>query len=576
MSNYISKLNAGARKKALVPSREGQDGVVLIMALLMGLMMITGVSTLFARQLISRQLSAKESYQQMAEGAANNGFNRILAELNNPDPDKNRGFLFTLDNRENINEPNNGFSWELLNSNRNPKFSEICIDTSIGLPSHPENQVSSVWPTTEVPLASKNSGGMRDDGTSKIETFYRLRGYSSPGTSGSKDSGEAKFIIEGIVRRKGADQNSYLARSRLERSLYIQNWVDITRPKDWAILAANYFELGPIQLNNEGLILWHVDQNNASTIKKDCNTLNIVKRLGGISAATSELPSRIWPVIDTQQPPSSLFENEGIKDTYPDKQSTIRAWRINDTQLNPPGNCKNSIICQRGINDNFYQEPTKIEVTISLKRVGRKLQVTPTIHLKEQDVCEGKEGDCHIFVDEINIKGSEFLIENESRPVVIHLLGSGSTQGEQQSSGIISLGENALICGVNKDKRTCNNKPERLVISTESRQSPNRCKTTDHHLIMNGNSLPAAVVLMRKGTVSLANDSVLNGIIWTDNFCSNNYRLEFTKDESGQSLAKNLQEANSLWKWSKKGFAGYGRQTTRGIRGTGMDQFQRF
>ena len=183
MSNYIPKLNAAARKKALVPSREGEDGVVLIMALLMGLMMITGVSTLFARQLISRQLSAKESYQQMAEGAANNGFNRILAELNNPDPDKNRGFLFTLDNRENINEPNNGFSWELLNSNTNPKFSEICIDTSIGLPSHPENQVSSVWPTTEVPLASKNSEGMRDDGISKIETFYRLRGYSSPGTS---------------------------------------------------------------------------------------------------------------------------------------------------------------------------------------------------------------------------------------------------------------------------------------------------------------------------------------------------------------------------------------------------------
>ena len=202
--------------------------------------------------------------------------------------------------------------------------------------------------------------------------------------------------------------------------------------------------------------------------------------------------------------------------------------------------------------------------------------MTPTIHLKEQDVCKEREGDCHIFVDEIKIKGSEFLIENESRPVVIHLLGSGSTQGEQQSSGIISLGENALICGVNKGKRTCNNKPERLVISTESRQSPNRCKTTDHQLIMNGNSLPAAVVLMRKGTVSLANDSVLNGIIWTDNFCSNNYRLEFTKDESGQSLSKNLQEANSLWKWSKKGFAGYGRQTTRGIRGTGMDQFQRF
>ena len=56
----------------------------------------------------------------MAEAAANNGFNRILAELNNPEPDQNRGFLFTLDNRENINEPNNGFSWELMNTEQSP------------------------------------------------------------------------------------------------------------------------------------------------------------------------------------------------------------------------------------------------------------------------------------------------------------------------------------------------------------------------------------------------------------------------------------------------------------------------
>ena len=581
MNKYISTYEPKKTKNVRVkPSWQDQEGMALILALLMGLTMMTGVSALIARQLMSRQLSARESYQQMAEGAANNGFNRILAELNNPDPERNRGFLFRLDNRENINETNNGFNWELLNSSKSPLFRELCIDTSIGLPAHPANKTSSVWPTTEVPLEQEDNRGMREDGISKIETFYRLRGYSSPGTSGGNDSGEAKFIVEGIVKRRGVDPNIYLARSRLERSLYIQNWVDITRSKDWAVLAAAYFELGPIQLNNAGLIFWHADKNRAPAIEKACNTSNIIKYLGGSSIATPDLASRIWPVIDANQPPASLFVTEGIKDIYPGQPSTIRAWRINDTQLNPPGNCQDTIICERPINDSFYQEPSGVEVTTSPNNLSKGLATTTSIRIKEQDICEGRAGDCHIYVDEINIKSSKLLIENESRPVVIHLMGSGSTQGQYvsngQSSGKISLGEDALICGVDKDETECNNKPERLVISTESRQSPNRCDTADHHLVMNGKSLPAALVLMRKGTVSLANDSILNGIIWTDSFCSNNHRLEFIKEGSEHSLGKNLKTASELWNWSEKSFAGYGRQTTRGIRGTGLDQFQRF
>ena len=89
--------------------------------------------------------------------------------------------------------------------------------------------------------------------------FYRLRGYSTPGTSGGTESGEAKLIIEGIVRRDGSGAKSYLARSTLERSIYVQNWVDTTRPQDWAVLGATYYELGPIKLKSPGLILWHAN-----------------------------------------------------------------------------------------------------------------------------------------------------------------------------------------------------------------------------------------------------------------------------------------------------------------------------
>ena len=110
----------GTRRSSLIQrSRSDEDGMALVLALLLGMVMMAGVSGLLARQLMSRKLSAKESYQQMAEAAANNGLNRILGVLNNAEPDQNRGFLFTLDNRENINEPNNGFSWEQLETRIN-------------------------------------------------------------------------------------------------------------------------------------------------------------------------------------------------------------------------------------------------------------------------------------------------------------------------------------------------------------------------------------------------------------------------------------------------------------------------
>ena len=183
-----------------------------------------------------------------------------------------------------------------------------------------------------------------------------------------------------------------------------------------------------------------------------------------------------------------------------------------------------------------------------------------------------------IYVDQINLNRSQLLIENGSRPVVVHLLGSaqGQTTGQASTTGTISLGANALICGVDVNSTTCNDKPERLIITTEATHAPVRCNSTDHRLVLNGNSLPSAWVLMRKGTVALANNSELNGVIWTHSFCSNNHRLVLNEGSRGLRSGSNFQKASILWDWSGKGFAGYGRKTTRGIRGTGLDQFQRF
>ena len=72
--------NQSSRK---IPEQE--QGLAMLIALMMGMVLMAGVTGLLLRQLMGRQLGAAESYQQMAETAALNGFNRILGELNNDD-----------------------------------------------------------------------------------------------------------------------------------------------------------------------------------------------------------------------------------------------------------------------------------------------------------------------------------------------------------------------------------------------------------------------------------------------------------------------------------------------------------
>ena len=577
MKNSIINHQRSQSSSASWVGTKHEQGITLVMAMMLGVALITGVSGLLARQLMSRRLSAKESYQQMAETAANNGLNRILGELNNPNPGQNRGFLFTLDNRENLNEANNGFHWQRINSKQKPIFSEVCLDTSVGLPQPQNYQRDEFWPTSEVALENTKSPSMRDDGFSKIETFYRLRGYSSPGTSGSTDSGEAKFIIEGLVRRKGGSPNSYLARSRLERSLYVQSWVDAQRSNDWAMLAAHHFELGPVELNSSGQVLWHITKNNVSEVISQCNSSNLVQRLGGSEGNTAKLASRIWPVLDQKQPPTNIFSINGSKDTIPGRPDQIRVWRIDDDQYNPSGRCFWRVLCQRSIQDNTYSTASNINSRRLWRRVNGSWQSTATIRLSANDICTGKTGDCHVFVDRINLSRSKLLIENSSRPVILHLLGPG-TGGSNSNfeTSAITLGNNALICGVDTNSNRCNQRPERLVIITEATEAPDQCRSNNHRINLSGNSLPAAMLLMRNGTVSLQNDTTLRGMIWGHSFCSNNHRLALSAETQSSTASTLMQTASDLWQWSRKGFSGYGRRITRGIRGTGLDQFQRF
>ena len=82
--------------------------------------------------------------------------------------------------------------------------------------------------------------------------------------------------------------------------------------------------------------------------------------------------------------------------------------------------------------------------------------------------------------------------------------------------------------------------------------------------------LPAAMVTLQSGTFSLNEDTTIHGLIWAQNICGNNHSLTV----KSQSV---VDDAERVWKSRENDlWGGNGRKTIRGIRGSGMDLFEKF
>ena len=82
-----------------------EQGIAMMITLMVGMLLLAAGTGLLSRMLMARKLGAAESYQQMAEAAALNGFNRILGTLNKNSETDYRGYLLSVDNAEPVNPP---------------------------------------------------------------------------------------------------------------------------------------------------------------------------------------------------------------------------------------------------------------------------------------------------------------------------------------------------------------------------------------------------------------------------------------------------------------------------------------
>ena len=549
-------------------SAKQEEGMALAITLVMGLLLVVGASSLVARMVMGRKLGAAESYQQMAESAALNGFNRILATFNKDDGENYRGYYFALNNHQGDPEIKGDEQWHWETANTRPApvpLQELCTNTSVGL--------ASSWPREHVQLTSGSS--QRNDGGEPIQLFYRLRGYASPGQSASGANGEGVFEIEGIVKREGASAaDEYLARTLLTRSLYVQSIV--AAEDDWGVMAGHHLELAGSSItdhnnssNSSGLIMLDVNVASGYQDSWSCDHSQLASDVG---APGTNLGSKVWPTLNRGLPMTKLFEKDNAIDSI---NNTPRIWSFDDTDpavaaleqsasANFHSQCSNGLVCAREEGSSSFSTPSGIDID----------QDNNSITINSNAICAGQDGfECHLHIEHLKLSKTKLLIENNDRPVVIHMERPQSDQTDGELSGNIKLSGTGLLCGVNNGSTSCNQKPEKLVITSNTGGAGMNCAADSTVLSFEGDNLPHALVHLPKGTVRPTANAKVHGLIWAHSICANNGAIQLVSEDSSGTV---VRAADELWQWSDQGFPGYGRMVTRGIRGTGLDTFRRW
>ena len=458
-------------------AKNSEKGIALVLALLMAMVLFGGASALLIRMIGSRRLSASESSQQLAEAAAVNGFNRILAELNNKNKDEYLGFLYQVSNG-----PQNDYAWS-----NGPEISEPCAAFSKTIPD---------WHSTNNMLRESGAVVLNKPG-SNLTTYFRLRSYEGP-----QGKSSAQFEVEGIVKRGGSN-NVNEARSLLRRSLFVSSIV--ATDDDWAVLAGRDLNLGALRIEGEGIILKLLPSLNNFVNSDSCNATNLLASANAndsqqlVSIVPEEkrksLAELIWPVanIGNNQwdlPTSTYFSGDGTTDEGKYEPGVQRIWAFDDRMVMDPSNpdeqnhgmtCGDretySIVCARPTSNQPDKDELH-EIPIPASQIKKTLSsngsiADATISIKASYICnkftQKNANVCQIFVEHINLSKTRVLIENDiSKPIVLKLQLPNNAPARNDLTRKYALSDSSIICGTNSQLQSCNNKSELFVITSDS------------------------------------------------------------------------------------------------------------
>ena len=589
------------RQKQRSSTATEEQGIVMLLALMMGVVLIAGATGLMIRQMMARKIGVYSSYQTMADNAAINGFNRILGTLNNPN--RNLGYLFLLDNGKQINPENDSTSDNFLWEISNPNLDEFCTDTS-DFPTH-RSGPGWYWPTgreadnlnnekTEPIILSsideegKTTSNLRVDNAKGIEPSFKLRSYKIISFDQNKGQGKGVFEVEGIINRTSEDgSKDQVARALMTRYLDIFSTIDA--PKNWAVLAADRVDLGSTTIHGDGLMAW-------TTKAKPDNCTNLIPRLNRTSSSSTTDDPLVWP-INRGLPTAVLFMGDGTNDTEPSDSGFKRIWNFDDRAPSlsaDRGTTCSTVACTRLEDEASYSSPAITDHGVNSK----------TIKIKHDEICTSKldSNVCHIFVEHMHLTNTKLFIESEGstnapRKIVLHLVLPTIKPASVGEGGSIVLAGSAQLCTSQSvsagSTPACGQKPQNLILASSDAMNSDwystaSCQDPTNAVSIEGNTLPSAWLAMAQGAVRLTGDTTLNGVIWARSICSNAHNLDLYATSDTSVTAAANSDANAIknvsyvytaakaWNWNTLNFRGFGKTTLRGLRGEGLDTFQRF
>jgi hypothetical protein len=548
------------RSRQTVPIQE--QGMALPVALIIGALLLVASAGLLVKLMMLRSAGAAESYKQLAELASGNGLSRVLAKLNDSQT-TDISYLWRLSQDEQLDPVGTPLrQWDMGETAMRPLMEQPCAPLSLTA-------------DTKANLVGgdlSHGANLRSDGRpDSVAISYRLRSYSySPGDS------KATFTVEGYATQaSGANQN-VLARSLLTRVLALKRLVRSN--DDWGVIAAKNLALGSSTIVGSGKALWLLDSAGASRfgVTGACNASVLGSALG---SSNPTLQAKLWPLVGSDFPSPGLFDQlaaiDQVSGTNPAQR---RVWNIDDkrpttcTGGSPGSGATGEVICTRGESSATWSSG---ESAATVKRSGGAGSSVSQITLHADTICAGTSTTqpCLIWVESIQLRnGATLSIETAnsqgSRPVVLRLLRPQETinltSGKLCQADYSASATSPLPCSTSP-------KAENLAIVASNGDSATSCTTATQTLKFGGTSLPAALVLMPQGSVSISSAAAMNGLLWAGTICATPGIALSTSNTSGSSI---IDAFKSTWKWDSS--LTFGRTITRGIRGTGLDLFRRW
>jgi hypothetical protein len=502
-----------ARKR---PGPAPQDeGMALMLAVLMGVVLIAAASALLAIQLLSRRSGASASNRDLAEAAALSGISRIEATLNGSNGDYR--YLWEV--------PSSAWADAASStggSSIRPLLSQPCSFKTLDAASLAALQGGAV-------------GGERQDGGVPITSRYALRSYSKTGL-------DWVLAVEGFSGR-GQAPGSIQARSLIGRRFEVSrmgvartgNW------DNWAVLAGRELELGSTRVLNgdgsgagNGLVQLVLNDTTANRTgfasSSSCDSGELLARVG---ANGGNLSGKIWPTVGESMPGAGWFEANTVIDKIAITGSE-RVWQIDDSQTYPT---------------NY----------------GDAVASGSTIVLPQSKICAGNTANlpCQVRIQKIRLRSKRLLVEAQDRPVILRLTYDGSS---------IDVADQGQICAVRVGSTTCYvGEPQKLVILGTAPDTATSCSdnqsTGQSYVSIIGDSLPEALVVLPEASFRLSGAANLRGFVWAKRICAA-AGLSLASQVGNESVVK---RANITWGFPSTALAGP--SLVRG-RATSTDPFQ--